>query len=187
LPGLDRDVYLWVTDHRVGWLDPVFLGLTAIGQAGLVWVVLALVLSLAVRRPPLRVVLAVAGTVWSADLLAAGLKAAVDRPRPFRTVEGADALTTHVVGQSFPSGHATTSFAGATMLAFFFPRVAPWLFLLAVAIAFSRVYIGVHYLGDVLAGAALGVAWALVVLVLLRRFAPWLLSGRPRAYSGGAP
>src|SRR5262249_43678530 len=46
---------------------------------------------------------------------------------------------------SFPSGHAATSFAAATVLTAFAPRLAPAWFLLAVAIGFSRVYVGVHY------------------------------------------
>jgi hypothetical protein len=69
LGSADRDAYLWITDHRVGWLDPIFLGLSAVGYAGLVWVGLALVLSLLARRPPLPAVAAVGATVWSVDAL----------------------------------------------------------------------------------------------------------------------
>jgi undecaprenyl-diphosphatase len=183
----DRGAYLWITEHRVGWLDPVFLGLSWVGYAGLVWVALAVVLSLASRRPPLGPALAVAATVWSVDLFASLLKVAIGRPRPFDAIGDADPLTTMVAGTSMPSGHAATSFAGAVMLCACFRRAAPWLLVLAVAIAFSRVYVGVHYPGDVLAGAALGATWALGWLVVLRRFAPWVVSPRARAYSGGAP
>lgn len=176
-----------MTDHRVGWLDPVFLGLSAVGYAGLVWVGLAVVLSLVARRSPVPVVAAVGATVWSVDAFVGFLKEAIDRPRPFRTVEGADPLTTFTVGHSMPSGHAATSFAGAVMLSVFFRRALPWLLALAVAIAFSRIYVGVHYPFDVLAGAALGVVWALMWLAIFRRFAPRLWSRRPRAYSVRAP
>jgi undecaprenyl-diphosphatase len=152
-----------------------------------VWVALALVLSLAARRPPGPPVLAVAVAVWSVDLFAGVLKAVVDRPRPFRVLEDADPLTTNVVGQSLPSGHAATSFAGAVVLSLFFRRAAPWLLLLAVAIAFSRVYVGAHYPGDVLAGAALGLAWAAAGLAIVTYGAPWLHARRGRAYSSRAP
>jgi undecaprenyl-diphosphatase len=58
---------------------------------------------------------------------------------------------------------------------------------LAVAISYSRVYIGVHYLGDVLAGAALGTIWAVGGLAIYYRGAPWIRARRARAYSGRAP
>jgi undecaprenyl-diphosphatase len=183
----DRDVYIWIAEHRVGWLDPVFLALTAIGYAGLVWVGLALVLSLAERRRALPVAAAVGAAVWSVDILVAILKEAIDRPRPFRTIPDADPLTTWAVGHSMPSGHAATSFAGAVMLSAIFRRATPLLLLLAAAIAFSRVYVGVHYPADVLAGAALGAVWALGWLAILSRVAPRRGLQPPRAYSSRAP
>jgi len=70
---------------------------------------------------------------------------------------------------SFPSGHAATSFAAATMLSLSFPRFAPFLYVLAAAIAFSRVYVGVHYPLDVIGGAALGVLIATALRVLMIR------------------
>ena len=108
-----------------------------------------------------------------ADLLARALKSVVDVERPaFRYAEP-KALMHVPRDHSFPSGHAATSFACATVLAWAFPRLAVPLYLLAAAIAFSRVYVGVHYPLDVLAGAALGV---LVATALLR-----LVRARPRS------
>jgi membrane-associated phospholipid phosphatase len=76
---------------------------------------------------------------------------------------------------SFPSGHATVSFACATVLALAVPRLRVPLIVLAVLISFSRVYVGVHYPGDVLAGAVLGIGIAIALRTLgaaLRRSAP---------------
>ena len=81
---------------------------------------------------------------------------------------------------SFPSGHATVSFACATTLALAVPRLTWPLFALATLISFSRVYVGVHYPFDVLAGAALGVAIAIALRKLaaaLRRSAPPMQRG----------
>jgi undecaprenyl-diphosphatase len=149
-------------------LDPVFIGLSVIGYAGLVWIALAAFLSVLRRRPLLTITLLTAACVWTADLLTIGLKPLVDRPRPFDTVTDADPLLGGTLGSSFPSGHAATSFAGAVILAYLFRRGLPLFSLLAVAIAYSRVYLGVHYPSDVLAGAALGAAVALLALALLR-------------------
>jgi undecaprenyl-diphosphatase len=111
--------------------------------------------------------LAVAVADWSAT----GLKALVDRPRPPLRDAQPKTLVPLPHDASFPSGHAATSFAAATMLSFAAPRLAPFLFLLAAAVAFSRVYVGVHYPLDVIGGAVLGilVATSLRLLVRARR------------------
>ena len=108
-----------------------------------------------------------AATVWSADLISFGVKHLVGRERPSSALAQADPLV-HASGPSFPSGHATTAFAGAVMLACLVGRAVPVLFALATAIAFSRVYVGVHYPSDVLAGAVLGTTVAVATVALLR-------------------
>ena len=104
-----------------------------------------------------------------ADWSAMGLKALIDRPRPPLRYAEPKTLVPVPHDASFPSGHAATSFAAATMLAFAFPRLAPFLYVLAAAVAFSRVYVGVHYPLDVIGGAALGVLVAVVLRLLLSR------------------
>jgi undecaprenyl-diphosphatase len=157
-----------VVEHRVGWLDPVFVALSVVGYAGLVWILLAPLLSVLGKRDPFFGLGLTAACVWSADLIALGIKAAAARPRPSESIPGVDTLLDATVGQSLPSGHAATSFAGAVILTYLLPRFAPLALLLAVAISFSRIYVGVHYASDVLAGAALGAAVALIALALLR-------------------
>ena len=133
----------------------MFVGLSAIGYFGAVWIVLTAAISLATRRNVGFPVLLTASSVWTADLLALAIKAGVERRRPSLSVPQADPLL-GAGGWSFPSGHAATAFAGAVSLTYLWRRGAPLFFLLAAAIAFSRVYVGVHYPGDVLAGAASG-------------------------------
>ena len=105
-----------------------------------------------------------------ADWSAAALKALADRPRPPLRYPEPKTLVPLPHDASFPSGHAATSFAAATMLTFAFPRLAAPFFVLAAAVAFSRVYVGVHYPLDVIGGAALGalIATALRLLVTSR-------------------
>ena len=77
---------------------------------------------------------------------------------------------------AFPSGHSATAFACATVIAWASPRLAVPAFVLAALVAWSRVYVGVHWPLDVLGGAALGV---LVATALLK-----LAAGRPRLRPG---
>ncbi|HEX9381609.1 MAG TPA: phosphatase PAP2 family protein [Gaiellaceae bacterium] len=109
--------------------------------------------------------LAVAVSDWSSM----GLKALFDRDRPPLRYAEPKPLVHVPHDASFPSGHAATSFAAATILTFAFPRLGAPLFVLAAAVAFSRVYDGVHYPLDILGGAALGIFVALALRLLVRR------------------
>jgi undecaprenyl-diphosphatase len=144
-------------------LNDVFVWLSDAGDHGFVWLALGLVLSLAWRRAAPFVLVLLADAV--ADGLAALLKLAVGTGRP----AGGGPLITIPHSDSFPSGHAATSFACATVLTTIAPRAAPAFYLLALAIGYSRVYVGVHWPLDVVGGAALGVATALLLLAAARR------------------
>ncbi|HWJ31491.1 MAG TPA: phosphatase PAP2 family protein [Gaiellaceae bacterium] len=118
----------------------------------------------AVGSRRVRVVLQVALAVMVAEATVFVFHAAIPRHRPFE-----HQLGRHEHGHSFPSGHAMTAFAGATMLAAYLPRRRVPLLVLACLIALSRLYNGVHYPTDVVAGAAIGVAIALLLRAAGRR------------------
>ena len=139
---------------------------------------LALVLCAVYRRwgTFLLTLVAVALADWSA----AGIKALVDRPRPPLRYPEPKTLVPVPHDASFPSGHAATSFAAATMLSLAFPKFAPVLLLLAAAVAFSRVYVGVHYPLDVIGGAVLGA----LIAIALRRLVTARLRSRQATPAG---
>jgi undecaprenyl-diphosphatase len=168
--GWDEELERWQAAHRAGVLDPVFEGLTYAGTYGLLWLGLAALAALCWRRPQVFDATLVADGVG--ELAADVLKAAIPRSRP-----PGHALVARPHSHSFPSGHATTSFACAAVLALALPRLRVPLALLAAAVAWSRVYVGVHFPLDVLAGAVLGTALGVAVFRGLRRLA----TARPRS------
>jgi undecaprenyl-diphosphatase len=135
--------------------------------------VLACILALLWKRYAVVIftVLAVAVSDWGSY----GLKALFDVERPSMRYAEPKPLVPAPHDASFPSGHAATSFAAATVLSFARPRWAPAFYLLALAIGFSRVYDGVHYPLDIVGGAVFGVAVALALRFLARR---WVRVGR---------
>ena len=127
------------------------------------WFVLAVIVALLLRDVWVFVV--VAAAVLAADGVAGIVKVAVGEHRP----DEPDPLVTIPHSHSFPSCHTATSFAGATALSLLYPRATPAFFLLAAAIAYSRLYVGVHFPLDVVGGAVIGVATALLLLAAARR------------------
>jgi undecaprenyl-diphosphatase len=85
------------------------------------------------------------------------IKKNVRRPRPFHRLNGVRALIVPPDEFSFPSGHTGAAILLAVVLTAALPVLAPWVFVWAALVGLSRVYLGVHYPGDVLAGIALGV------------------------------
>ncbi len=122
---------------------------------------------------------------FAGQLISYGLKQAIGRERPNDVYTTPNPLVHAPHDGSFPSGHATISFACATFLAFYARRAAPAFFLLAAAIAWSRVYVGVHYPLDVLGGAVLGVMIALALRFLARRWR-WRAVGNSANSTGPA-
>ncbi len=158
LLALDGATLLWIQAHlRAPWLTPPMLLITGLGSLGRIWILLSLIL-LCFRRTRRAGAAGLLALLFSLVVNNLFLKNLVGRIRPYEVVEGLVLLTRRAGDFSFPSGHAGTSFAAATAIFLSLPRCRwKWLlYVLAALIAFSRLYVGIHYPTDVIAGAVIG-------------------------------
>jgi undecaprenyl-diphosphatase len=138
---------------------------TVAGTAGALWGVIAALAFLITGLEPSHLLIpwAAVAVSWT---VAEGAKFLFDRARPFISDTEIAPLIKTPSSSSFPSGHSATAAAGAITLSAVYPSFAPALLLSGFLVALSRIYLGVHYPFDVLAGLLLGTATAAVVLIL---------------------
>ncbi len=163
LGAIDASTLRWVISHRFAPANTLLWLLSVMGRGGLLWLALAAILTVR-HKLALSDLFQTALAILIATVLADRvIKPIVARERPFVQMTGLVVIGGRPNDASFPSGHAAAAFSAATVLARKRPPAVGW-WLLALAIAFSRLYLGVHYPSDVLAGACIGRAAGLVAL-----------------------
>jgi undecaprenyl-diphosphatase len=162
--SFDSALRAWIVSHDTPLVDSLMVMLSDLGARGFVWFVLGVVL-ICLRPARARGVWQMALAIGLAVLIVDGvLKPTFRRARPFATAADVRVIAHRPITPSFPSGHTATAFAGGLALARVWPEARLGLWTLACLIAFSRIYVGVHYPLDVLAGAIVGVAAAIFAI-----------------------
>ena len=152
--------------RSIAWLTWLFKTASRLGDGGL-WVTTGIGL-LALHEPHIhRTVLAAILAVGLTVLLFMGVKNLVGRPRPFEAWQGLNCLMAPPDKFSFPSGHTMTAFAVWGVLAVGLPVLSQLYLVIAILIGLSRVFLGLHYPTDVLAGALLGSSIGLGMATLI--------------------
>ena len=178
LDALDANLFLRINHlPHTPWLNRFFYFFTFVFTGGAAWFALMGGVTLFKRRLGWRMVREAALPLALATLTVEyPIKAYFRRRRPF-----IDIIQAIVIGKkpgtwSFPSGHSATAFAGAWLFSRYFPRLAALWYSIAGVTAFSRIYLGDHYPGDVVSGSLLGTLFAM----LLKRVPwPWLPKPEP--------
>ena len=123
------------------------------------------------KKRALKVLITVIICVAASDNLSHRVfKPLIKRDRPAKTLDVVTLRTKNHTGYSFPSNHATNNFAVFTLLSRIMPQYAPVFMGFAALIAYSRVYVGVHYPFDVLFGALLGYIIGRIMFWVFRRW-----------------
>ena len=178
IQNVDAGILLWLQETlRGGVLDAPLKLLTTLGNAGILWIALSAVMLCfpKTRRAGLLALAAMGICYLFNDVLIKGLAA---RPRPFVTVPELWPMVAPPGSWSFPSGHTCSSFAAAGIWLRTLER--GWMkaaaLILAALMGFSRLFVGVHYPSDVLAGMCVGLLGSQLIYWAYRG---WFQKGVP--------
>lgn len=153
---LDSALLLQIQDTvRTGFLNALVVPISRAGDYGILWAASCGILMSRrkTRRGGALTLCGLSTEYVTCELI---LKPLIRRPRPYLTIQGLVCLVPPESSAGFPSGHAASGFACAYLLTRSYGKIGALAYIPATLIALSRVYVGVHYLTDVLAGMALG-------------------------------
>jgi undecaprenyl-diphosphatase len=166
LQGIDIKVLNLINKNlRHALLDKMMPLITALGNGGIVWVIISLCLinSDSYRKEGYMVIASLIATTIIGEGV---IKHLIKRTRPFIKLKLNNLLISKPITHSFPSGHTASSFAAAGIFYMMDNRYSIMVVILAALIAFSRIYLNVHYPTDVVTGIILGLLCSRLVIYL---------------------
>ena len=147
-------------------LTPIMKFITHLGDKGIFWILLAVILLFFKKTRPLGIMAGI-GLAFSVLINNVLIKPNVGRIRPYEVIQGLQLLIEKQHDPSFPSGHSGASFAAAVVFLVKGPKkLGIPAIIVAFLIAFSRLYVGVHYPTDVIAGIITGTFCAIIAMMI---------------------
>lgn len=171
LVELDGNILLWIQEHlRTDVMTAIMKVVTMLGDKGIFLIAVAVML-MAYKPTRKAGMAAVLGLVINLLIVNVWLKNVVDRTRPYYVVEGLQSLLPPQWDSSFPSGHTSHAFVMVAAIWSMLKRKYGVIALvIATLIAFSRLYLGVHYPSDVLFGVLIGLISGFVSVMVIKRW-----------------
>ncbi len=169
ITAFDTNILWWINAHLTSpFMDKLMPAITHLGDVGAIWIAITVILLLrkSTRKWGVTMLFSLFLCVLVGNLL---LKPLVARPRPCH-IHQLQLLIPMPTDLSFPSGHTMTSFASAAVLFHYHKTYGKAALILAALIAFSRLYLLVHYPTDVAAGLVLGLVAAIIACKLTDYF-----------------
>lgn len=174
----EANIVLWIQENlRVGFLNPIMQGITHLGDGGVFWIILSVLLLLFKKTRKVGLCCAL-GLIFDLLVVNIAVKPLVARIRPYEIIKEITILTHQPGDHSFPSGHSAGSFACAW--AFFRAYKKKWgvpALVLAALVSLSRLYVGVHYPTDVLGGVVIGCGVATLAMMIVKAIGKKLAKG----------
>lgn len=173
---LDETIIRFIYNNmHFKFLNELMICITTLGNLGIIWMVICVIL---ISNKKYRV-FGIAGLfalILNAILGEGIIKHLVKRPRPFLTMEDINLLIKAPNGYSFPSGHTSSGVAVMCVLTYYkdkLYKLKPFIigaWILAILIMFSRLYLTVHYLSDILGGVLLGIISFSVTIYIFNKY-----------------
>lgn len=175
MQDVEMGILFALQDLHCAWLDPVMIFFTSLGNNGIVWILIAL-LCICFKRSRRCGILMILTMLFCLAIGNGVIKNLVARPRPFQVLGDPSMLIIPPPGEfSFPSGHTMHGFAASVMIFLHNRRAGIVAILAAAVIAFSRMYLFVHFPTDILGGIVIGTLAALMVYALAKKIKPEIL------------
>lgn len=166
---MEESILIWIQENlRSEVMTVIMRCITKLGNYSILWLALAVVFLMYknTRQVGVTTLVAIGLNTVVTNLI---IKNVVERTRPYEVIEGLNILIEKQSDFSFPSGHSSHAFAAGVVLFMMLPRKAGVpILVLSGLIAFSRLYLGVHYPSDVIAGCLIGAVIGILSVVIVK-------------------